>query len=71
MARGYHAPGSQYLRIETYEWYEKRNMAPGLRWEHWARAVYWVTKEPAMKLDEAPVTPNEEFNGDVKLVSVN
>jgi hypothetical protein len=28
-------------------------------------------KEPAMKLDEAAVTLNEEFNGDVKSVSVN
>jgi hypothetical protein len=37
-------------------------MAPGFLWEHWARAVYWVTKEPSMKLDETPVTPKEPFN---------
>ena len=37
-------------------------MAPGFFWEHLARDVYWVTKEPSMKLDETPVTPEKPFN---------
>jgi len=67
MARGYHAVDSQYLRIKTFELNEKRSMLSYLRWEHRARAVYWVIKEAAMKLDGAPVRHDEALNCDVKL----
>ena len=62
MARGYHAVASQYLRIKTFECNEKRSMVSYLRWEHRARAVYWVRKEAAMKLYGAPVPHNEAFS---------
>ncbi|MGP8282050.1 MAG: hypothetical protein ACLQT6_04985, partial [Desulfomonilaceae bacterium] len=68
MTRGYHAVGSQYLGIKTFEWIRKRSMAHCLCWERKARAVYWVITEAAMKLDGAPVPHNVAFNDNEKSV---